>query len=115
MTATIIDGVQIANRMRAQLANDVADFTATYGYPPGLGVVLVGDNPASQQYVRMKRRACEQVGIASVAHLLPASATQNEVESAVHALNDDPAVHGILVQLPLPPHIDEARVLRLVS
>lgn len=115
MTATIIDGVQIANRMRTELANDVADFTATYGYPPGLGVVLVGDDPASQQYVRMKRRACEQVGIASVAHLLPSTATQNEVEAAVHSLNDDPAVHGILVQLPMPPHIDEARVLRLVS
>lgn len=115
MTATIIDGVQVANRMRTDLANEVADFRATYGYPPGLGVVLVGDNPASQQYVRMKRRACEAVGIASVAHLLPVDATQNDVESAVHSLNDDPAIHGILVQLPMPPQIDEARVLRLVS
>ena len=115
MTATIIDGVEIANRMRAQIAAEAADFKAAYGYPPGLGVVLVGDNPASRQYVRMKQRACEQAGIVSVAHLLPSTATQNEVESAVHSLNGDPAVHGILVQLPMPPQIDEERVLRLVS
>jgi 5,10-methylene-tetrahydrofolate dehydrogenase/methenyl tetrahydrofolate cyclohydrolase len=115
MTATIIDGVEIANRMRTQIAAEAADFKAAYGYPPGLGVVLVGDNPASQQYVRMKQRACERAGITSVAQLLPASATQNEVEAAVHALNDDPTVHGILVQLPMPPQIDEERVLRLVS
>ena len=115
MTATIIDGVEIANRMRAQIAARAADFKATYGYAPGLGVVLVGDNPASRQYVRMKQRACEQAGISSVARLFPTSATQNEVEAAVHELNDDPAVHGILVQLPMPPQIDEERVLRLVS
>jgi 5,10-methylene-tetrahydrofolate dehydrogenase/methenyl tetrahydrofolate cyclohydrolase len=115
MTATIIDGVEIANRMRAKIAVEAAEFKQVYGYPPGLGVVLVGDNPASKQYVRMKQRACESAGIASVAHFLPSTATQNEVEAAVHSLNDDPAVHGILVQLPMPPHIDEERVLRLVS
>ena len=115
MTATIIDGVEIANRMRAEIATQAADFKQTYGYAPGLGVVLVGDNPASRQYVRMKQRACEAAGITSVSHLLPSTATQNEVESAVHELNDDPAVHGILVQLPMPPQIDEERVLRLVS
>jgi 5,10-methylene-tetrahydrofolate dehydrogenase/methenyl tetrahydrofolate cyclohydrolase len=78
-------------------------------------VVLVGDNPASAQYVRMKRKACEAAGITSVAHLLSESATQDEVEAAVTALNDDPSVHGILVQLPLPAHLNEERVLRLVS
>lgn len=115
MTAKIIDGNAIAEELRAEIAADAAKFAAHFGYPPGLGVVLVGDDPASAQYVRMKRRACEKVGITSVAHLLRADSTQEEAEAAVRALNDDPAVHGILVQLPLPPQINEEAVLRLVS
>lgn len=114
MTATIIDGTQIADEIRAGIAEEAARFTAQYGYPPGLGVVLVGDNPASASYVRMKRRACEQVGMRSVGHLLPAASTQEEVEAAVQNLNDDPGIHGILVQLPMPDHIDERTVLSLV-
>jgi methylenetetrahydrofolate dehydrogenase (NADP+)/methenyltetrahydrofolate cyclohydrolase len=115
MTAKIIDGQAVADRMRGEIAADVVRFQAQYGCAPGLGVVLVGDNPASAMYVRMKRRACEKAGMQSFAHLLPAASTQEEVEAAVQALNDDPKVHGILVQLPLPKHIDEQRVLRLVS
>lgn len=115
MTATIIDGQAIANRMQADIAVEAARFKEQFGYPPGLGAVLAGDDPASAQYVRMKRRACEKVGIASVAHTMTATSTQEEVEAVVRQLNDDPAVHGILVQLPLPKHIDEERVLRLVS
>src|SRR5512144_913978 len=115
MTATIIDGQAIANRMQAEIAVEAARFKEQFGYPPGLGAVLAGDDPASAQYVRMKRRACEKVGIASIAHTMTAASTQEEVEAAVRQLNDDPAVHGILVQLPLPKHIDEERVLRLVS
>jgi len=115
MSAAIIDGQPIADRMRAAVAEEARQFTARYGHPPGLGVVLVGDNPASAQYVRMKRKACETAGIASYAHLLPADATQEAVEAAVSALNDDPRVHGILVQLPLPGQIDEQRILQLVS
>lgn len=115
MTATIIDGTAIAEKLRAEIAADVARFKEQFGYPPGLGVVLVGDNPASAQYVRMKRRACEQAGMISVPHLLPGDSTQEEVEAAVRSLNDDPAVHGILVQLPLPSHLNEEAVLRMVS
>lgn len=115
MSAAIIDGQPIADRMRAAVAEEARLFTARYGHPPGLGVVLVGDNPASAQYVRMKRKACETAGIASYGHLLPADAAQEEVEAAVNALNADPLVHGILVQLPLPPQIDEQRILQLVS
>ncbi len=115
MTAQIIDGTAIADEIRAEIAAEAARFTEQHGYPPGLGVVLVGDDPASAQYVRMKRRACERVGITSVARVLPAEATQEEVEAAVRELNDDFAVHGILVQLPMPAHIDEEAVLRLVS
>lgn len=115
VTAKIIDGATIADDMRAEIAEDAAKFTAQYGYPPGLGVMLVGDDPASAQYVRMKRRACERAGISSLARFLPAAATQEEVEDTLRELNEDPVVHGILVQLPMPPHIDEEAVLRLVS
>ena len=115
MAATIIDGQAVADRMRAAIKEEAGAFAAQHGYPPGLGVVLVGDDPASAQYVRMKRRACEAAGMASFASILPASSTQEEVEAAVRALNDDPLVHGILVQLPLPPQIDEERIVRLVS
>jgi 5,10-methylene-tetrahydrofolate dehydrogenase/methenyl tetrahydrofolate cyclohydrolase len=115
MTAQIIDGTAVAERIRADIALDAARFQAQIGYPPGLGVVLAGDDPASVQYVRMKRRACEKAGIASVAHEVPNSATQTEIEAAVSALNEDKRIHGILVQLPLPAHIDDQAVLRLVS
>lgn len=115
MTAKIIDGAAIAEEMRGEIAADAAKFAAQYGYPPGLGVMLVGDDPASAQYVRMKRRACERAGIASVARMLPATATQAEVEATVRELNDSPSVHAILVQLPMPKQIDEEAVLRLVS
>ena len=115
MTARIIDGQQLAERMRSKIAEETKAFQAAHGYVPGLGVVLVGDNPASAQYVRMKRRACEAVGITSVGQYLPASATQEEVEAVVNQMNADPAVHGILVQLPLPNHLDEEAVLRAVS
>lgn len=115
MTAQIIDGNPIAEKLRTQLATDAAAFTEKYGYKPGLGVVLVGDDPASQMYVRMKRNACEKVGITSYAHILPADATQAQVEDAVRSLNENPKVHGILVQLPLPKHLDEEKVLSLIS
>jgi methylenetetrahydrofolate dehydrogenase (NADP+)/methenyltetrahydrofolate cyclohydrolase len=115
MSATIIDGTLVSERMRAEIAADAARFAAQYGYPPGLGVVLAGDNPASAQYVRMKKRACEAAGITSVTHTLTADSSQAEVEAAIQALNDDPKVHGILVQLPLPAGIDEQRALSLVS
>ncbi len=115
MTAALIDGTAIAEQIRSDIALDAARFKAQYGFPPGLGVVLVGDDPASAQYVRMKRRACDKAGITSVAHVLPATAAQADVEAAVRELNADPAVHGILVQLPMPRQIDEEAVLRLVS
>ncbi|HEX2906130.1 MAG TPA: bifunctional 5,10-methylenetetrahydrofolate dehydrogenase/5,10-methenyltetrahydrofolate cyclohydrolase [Phototrophicaceae bacterium] len=115
MVATIIDGTSIANRIQAEIAAEAAQFKEQYSYMPGLGAVLAGDDPASAQYVRMKRRACDKVGFTSVAHTMTAASTQTEVEAAVRQLNDDPTIHGILVQLPLPKHIDEEAVLRLVS
>ena len=115
MPANIIDGQTVAKRIRGEIGVSVDEFHATNGARPGLGVVLVGDDPASAMYVRMKRRACERVGIRSEARILPAASTQQEVEAAVRVFNEDPAIHGILVQLPLPDHIDEEAVLGLIS
>lgn len=115
MTAQIIDGNDVAKRIQADVKQEAAEFTAKHGYPPGLGVILAGDDPASQMYVRMKRRRCEKVGIASFAELMPGDITQEEVIAAVRKYNEDPHVHGILVQLPLPDHIDEEAVLKEVS
>lgn len=115
MTARILDGRAIAQRIREQIAREVEERVAA-GFPrPGLATVLVGDNPASQVYVRMKRKACEQVGFRSFGYELPATATQAEVEGLVEQLNADPQVHGILVQLPLPPGLDEERILSRID
>jgi len=115
MTATIIDGRALADRIREGIAADAEAFRKAHGYPPGLGVVYAGEDPASATYVRMKRRACERAGIYSVAQVLPPDVIQADVEVAVEELNNDPEIHGILVQLPLYDHIDEEPVLRKVS
>lgn len=113
--AHIIEGQQVAQRIRAQVAQHAAEFKARYGFAPGLGVVMAGDNPASQMYVRMKQRASAEAGIESFTTLVDANTPHEQVEAAVKAYNDDPRVHGILVQLPLPSHIDEQKVLEQVS
>jgi len=115
MTAKIIDGKAIAAELRAEVAKGVAKLVGDGGPTPGLATVLVGDNPASHTYVRAKRKACAEAGIDSFPHELPATATQDEVESLVRTLNADPKVHGILVQLPLPPGLDEEAVLKSIS
>ncbi len=115
MTAKIIDGKAIAAELRRQIARDVENLIASGGPRPGLATVLVGENPASQTYVRMKRKACAEVGIESFGHELPADTPQQEVEKLVQELNEDPKVHGILVQLPLPAGLDEEAVLRAIS
>jgi methylenetetrahydrofolate dehydrogenase (NADP+) / methenyltetrahydrofolate cyclohydrolase len=115
MLAKIIDGKLVADRIRAEIATSVVSYTEKTGSAPGLGVVLVGDDSASAMYVRMKRRACEKVGMVSKAEILPASATQADVENIVRQYNADPNIHGILVQLPMPDHIDEEAVLNEIS
>jgi methylenetetrahydrofolate dehydrogenase (NADP+)/methenyltetrahydrofolate cyclohydrolase len=115
MTARVIDGREVAERLRANITEQVAEFVSQNGHPPGLGVVLVGEDAASHTYVRMKRRACEDVGIYSVVHHLPEDSKQDEIETTVAGLNADPKIHGILVQLPLPGHVDEEQILRAVS
>ena len=115
MSAQIIDGTAIAAQVRADVAQEVKQREAAGLKRPGLATVLVGENPASQSYVRSKRKACAEVGIESFGFELPATASQAEIEELVARLNADPKVHGILVQLPLPSGIDEESVLNKVS
>lgn len=115
MTATILDGKTIAENVRLEVKEQVEKRVADGKMVPGLATVLVGENPASQVYVRSKHKACQEAGINSFGHVLSANATQQEVEELVKKLNDDPTVHGILVQLPLPSGLDEERVLNMVS
>jgi methylenetetrahydrofolate dehydrogenase (NADP+)/methenyltetrahydrofolate cyclohydrolase len=115
MTAVLLDGKQLAQTMQAEIAAGVEELLRTRGVRPGLAAVLVGDNPASQIYVRNKRRACDKAGIASFPHELPATTTETELLALISRLNADPAVHGILVQLPLPAHINESTIVDAVS
>lgn len=114
MTAEIIDGKQIALDIRAEVQDETKELVDK-GVTPGLATVLVGDDPASAVYVRSKRKACAEAGIKAWDHDLPASTGQNELLDLLADLNADDAVHGILVQLPLPEHIDEQAVLEAVS
>ncbi|MCX7815504.1 MAG: bifunctional methylenetetrahydrofolate dehydrogenase/methenyltetrahydrofolate cyclohydrolase FolD [Tepidimonas ignava] len=114
MTAQLIDGVALARQWRARVAERAAALAAR-GHRPGLAVILVGDDPASQVYVRNKVKACGEAGIHSVLETYPASLTQDELLARIAALNADPTIHGILVQLPLPPHIDAQRVIEAIA
>jgi methylenetetrahydrofolate dehydrogenase (NADP+)/methenyltetrahydrofolate cyclohydrolase len=115
MPARIIDGKGVAAALRTALAARVAAFTARHGRPPGLAVLLVGSDAASQVYVRSKRRACAEVGMASFAHDLPADTREADLLALIERLNADPAVDGILVQLPLPAHIRAEVVLEHID
>ncbi len=114
MAANIIDGKQIAADMRAELKEAVRALRAE-GIVPGLGVILVGDDPASQSYVSAKEKACSDLGMFSDDNRLPADTTQAELIDMVERMNADPAIHGILVQLPLPRHIDESAVIATIA
>jgi methylenetetrahydrofolate dehydrogenase (NADP+)/methenyltetrahydrofolate cyclohydrolase len=115
MPARIIDGKRVAAELRTALAARIAAFTQDRGRQPGLAVLLVGADPASQVYVRNKRRACEQVGIRSFGHDLSADTSQDALLALIDSLNADPAVDGILVQLPLPAHIRPEVVLERID
>jgi methylenetetrahydrofolate dehydrogenase (NADP+) / methenyltetrahydrofolate cyclohydrolase len=115
MTAKLIEGKAISEAVRCEAAEETARLKALTGQAPTLAAVLVGENPASQTYVNSKGKACEEAGMGSITHRLPATATQEEVEALVRELNADPTVNGILVQLPLPSGLNEQRVLDLIS
>ena len=115
MSAVLIDGKALAQHLRTRVANAVATLRTAHGFTPGLAVVLVGDDPASQVYVRNKTRQCDEAGMASFEHRLPATTSQAELMALVARLNADPSVHGILVQLPLPAGLTEAPVLQALD
>jgi len=115
MTARLLDGKALADRIRAELTHEVARFRESSGRQPCLAAVLVGEDPASGVYVRNKRRACAQTGIESYLHRLPADASEDELLRLIATLNREPAVHGILVQLPLPVQIAESRILDAIQ
>jgi methylenetetrahydrofolate dehydrogenase (NADP+) / methenyltetrahydrofolate cyclohydrolase len=114
MTAQLIDGNALSQQLRAQVAARAATLKAR-GTTAGLAVILVGDNPASQVYVRNKVKACHDAGLHSVLEKYDASLTEAELLARVEALNNDPSIHGILVQLPLPAHIDDHKVIEAIS
>ena len=115
MPAKIIDGKAIAERLREDVKKTVSE-RESKGLPiPGLATVIIGDNPASKVYVRMKHKACQEAGILSIGHNLPADTSQAEVEALIKTLNNDPKIHGILVQLPLPAGLDEEQVLNAIQ
>lgn len=113
MSAQIIDGKKVSAEIWQELKQDLEKLK-NQGRVPGLGVILVGDNPASQTYVGMKEKACTELGLYSLTRRLPAASSQQQLLDQVFAFNQDPAIHGILVQLPLPDHIDEEKVLEAV-
>jgi len=115
MTATIIDGKAIAAQLRGRIADEVARIKSSYWVTPGIAVVLVGADPASEVYVRTKAKAVAEAGMRAIDRKLPATTTEAELLALVAALNNDPSVHGILVQLPLPPQIDSHRVISAVD
>jgi methylenetetrahydrofolate dehydrogenase (NADP+)/methenyltetrahydrofolate cyclohydrolase len=115
MPANILDGKQLAANMRADIAKQVAALKATRGITPGLGVILIGLDPASTSYVTAKEKACEEAGMHSEDVRVPAETTQAEALALVQKMNADPRIHGILVQLPLPKHIDEAAVINAIA
>lgn len=113
--AELIDGKLVSESVRQEISMDVAKLLKDTGVVPGLAAILVGEDPASEIYVRNKRKACEKVGIYSEEHKLASKTTEAELLEIVNRLNNDPKIHGILVQLPLPDHIDETVILRTVS
>jgi len=115
MAAQLIDGKGTAATIHEEIKAEVEQLKADHNIVPGLATVLVGENPASQFYVRSKQKRCVEVGIQSFGHNLPESASQEEVDGLVAELNDNPEVHGILVQLPLPKHLNEEQVLAAVG
>jgi methylenetetrahydrofolate dehydrogenase (NADP+) / methenyltetrahydrofolate cyclohydrolase len=115
MTATIIDGKELARQVRGRIADEVTRLASEHGVVPGLAAVLVGDDPASHVYVGMKARDCREVGMVSRQIERPAATSQEELEALVAELNADDDIDGILVQLPLPAHLDERRIQELID
>lgn len=115
MSAAIIDGKAVSKKIREKIAAGVQELKKEKGITPGLAVVLVGEDPASQTYVRNKEKSCIKAGMYSEVHRLPAETSEGDLLSLVNKLNEDEKIHGILVQLPLPKHIDETKIIEAIS
>lgn len=115
MSAKIIDGKAVSDSIKAELRAEVARMKETKGFVPGLSVIIVGNDPASRVYVDSKKRACAEIGLYSEEHALPEKTTQVELLNLIHKLNNDPKIHGILCQVPLPKHLDEKEVLNAID
>ncbi len=111
----ILDGKKLAKKIEEKIAKEVEALKATSGRVPGLAVVLVGNDPASQAYVNMKKKACDRVGFYSVTHEMPETISQEAIEDTIKMMNQNPNIDGILIQLPLPKHIDTTKLLELVN
>ena len=115
MTATIIDGKKIAEQIKSEVRRETSELKSRRGITPGLAFILVGDDPASQVYVKGKGKACEEMGFHSVTESLPGDTTQAQLLALVQRFNNDPKIHGLLVQLPLPGQIDEQRIIESID
>ncbi len=115
MSAKIIDGKAVSDSIKAELRAEVARMKETKGFVPGLAVIIVGNDPASRVYVDSKKRACAEIGLYSEEHALPEKTTQVELLNLIRKLNNDPKIHGILCQVPLPKHLDEKEVLSAID
>ncbi len=115
MSAHIIDGKKIAEEIRSEIKQEVSRLKSEQGIVPGLAFILVGENPASQVYVKMKGKACEEVGFFSITERLPADTSEQVLLEKVQLFNNDPTIHGLLVQLPLPPHINEQHIIEAID
>ncbi len=111
----ILDGKALSQKITQKVKEETQELKERHGIIPGLAVILVGDDPASHTYVKMKESACEKVGFYSIVHKMPASINQEEIEETIRMMNNNPNIHGILVQLPLPQHIDTTRILELID
>ncbi|CAA6818692.1 MAG: Methylenetetrahydrofolate dehydrogenase (NADP+) (EC / Methenyltetrahydrofolate cyclohydrolase (EC [uncultured Sulfurovum sp.] len=111
----LIDGKSLSKKVQDAVKSDIEILKAEQGMVPGLAVVIVGDDPASHAYVGMKEKACKNVGVYSIAHKMPDTITQDEIIEIITMMNNNPHIHGILVQLPLPPHIDTTKILEVIN
>ncbi len=115
MTAKIIDGKTIAAQIKSEVKHEAEELKRSRGITPGLAFILVGENPASQVYVRSKGKACDELGFYSITERLPATISQDELLALINKFNHDQSIHGILVQLPLPKHIDESKIIEAID
>ena len=111
----LLDGKKLSAKIKENLKNEISEFVSKTGTTPGLAVLLVGNDPASHTYVAMKAKACKEVGLYSIVHEMPDTVKEDDILSTIKMINENPKVHGLLVQLPLPKHVDATKILEAVD